>query len=1020
MDSMMAGNDALLDELYSVDYEHKRVDPETFFTHQDYLGHFKEEIFKAWWPHILKICDPVKPVFEVILTGAMGIGKCLRDNTLCKSSADFLCELGKIEIGKKVLTEDGFRRVDGVYDAGVSDTIKIKTLDGYEIEGRGEHRVRAWNKNGELIWKFLQDISIDDVLVFSLEDKRANCEYKAVMDLAEAEILGSWTGNGHWYEDSGAISISIGFQDKQYIEHLSQLCNKINFRYNIKEYQCYRFALKQTNKTIYLRWKSFGIKTGAINKSIPGCVLSHPDLLCAFLRGLFDTDGTVYGKNIIEFTTISEELGRQAQIALLALGIRTSRTSKIPQIKGIGHNRAWTIRIKGNRSKITFLKKIGFSNKRKLEKISQQLNCGGKNDCESIYNCSNLIRMAWENLKGRVPSRKPYRNMFVNCKMGSQDITIGILEKIDSILGNGMPCLLKKIVDGDICQNKVISITKGCAPCFDLTVDGNPSYVANGFVTHNSTIANGVIAAYQLHRVLCLRDPAKFFGLGRKSKIVFGIYSYDLKSAEDTGFYILRDQILKDSPFFQNLYRRSPFGTEEMIFPKSLVVMTGSQALHAAGKNLFFISVDEMNLMRKGQATAKRAYDLANAVATRLESRFIQRSGDIPGVAVFIGSAGSEDDFIEKRIKTVKNKAGRYVVRGSIWDFNQKVAYCGKKFHVQLGNNTSDCKVLDDVIKDELGNYTTSPRCEANVNCQVFEVPVEHFDAFDIDCESATRNLAGISTKSFMKLFSNKERVLSCQNKDLKNLFESDIMQIHLGCGIELASLFLEKIGCTIRGSQYYPRRHPDCPRYLHVDLAKNTCRAGIACVHPSKHILTPYSTQNEDLNLLDICKEIEVDFVIALEGGRNKQPIDFDNIRRLIFFLRKLNFWIRQVSYDSWQSEDSIQRLTEAGIKAVVISIDRDVKPYLITRNTINAKKMNMPIIPILEQELLDLDFNLAENKVDHPEGGSKDTSDALAGATYACLIDTISPTDVKDVHVPNKLAYDEYLQIIKGRSHG
>ncbi len=534
-----------------------------------------------------------------------------------------------------------------------------------------------------------------------------------------------------------------------------------------------------------------------------------------------------------------------------------------------------------------------------------------------------------------------------------------------------------------------------------------------------STVGTGLIMAYHLHRVLCLKEPASFFGLGKKSRIVFGVYSLDLKSAEDTGFYILRDQMLGDSPFFNSLYRRAPYGTDEIEFPKGILVKTGSNSLHAAGKNLFAIAVDEMNLMKKGEGTANKAFTLANDVTRRLESRFLQCGGDVAGVTVFIGSAGSDSDFIERRIRLIKDKPNRYVVRGAIWDFvktdkDGNTKYNGKRFRVQVGNKFYKSKVLDGVRKGESGAYKVVPEFEyPDEGCSVVDVPVEHYTSFEIDPDGSLKDLAGVSTKSFMKLFSNKERLRKAQVPTLKSPFSREIIPAYLLGPTELALEFNQRLVCKVRGSHYQPLRHPKAPRYLHIDLAKNKDKAGVAMVHPSSHFISLSETE-DDIPLYDIRKEVETDFCIAVECGPKREAIDFANIRRLVFHIRQCGFWIRLVTMDSWQSEDTRQRLLEAGIQAETFSLDKDIRPYLVFRNAVNAGKAKWPELDRLYDELSELDHDMFLNKVDHPDGGSKDEADALAGATYQCLIDKIPPSEARPVQ-QGKDKYTLYLGKLK-----
>lgn len=64
---------AALEALYAVDYERPPPDPHTFITHPDYCGHF--DLWPRWVPHFEEICAPSSGIHEVILTGAMGLGK---------------------------------------------------------------------------------------------------------------------------------------------------------------------------------------------------------------------------------------------------------------------------------------------------------------------------------------------------------------------------------------------------------------------------------------------------------------------------------------------------------------------------------------------------------------------------------------------------------------------------------------------------------------------------------------------------------------------------------------------------------------------------------------------------------------------------------------------------------------------------------------------------------------------------------------------------------------------------------
>ncbi len=95
-------------------------------------------------------------------------------------------------------------------------------------------------------------------------------------------------------------------------------------------------------------------------------------------------------------------------------------------------------------------------------------------------------------------------------------------------------------------------------------------------------------------------------------------------------------------------------------------------------------------------------------------------------------------------------------------------------------------------------------------------------------------------------------------------------------------------------------------------------------------------------------------------------------------------DFNIAQVSYDGYQSRESLQALRRAGIRSCEISVDRTLEPYLYLRSTLYHDRLIMVESEILRVELVQLELNAETNKVDHPPRGSKDLADAVCGAVY------------------------------------
>jgi hypothetical protein len=153
---------------------------------------------------------------------------------------------------------------------------------------------------------------------------------------------------------------------------------------------------------------------------------------------------------------------------------------------------------------------------------------------------------------------------------------------------------------------------------------------------------------------------------------------------------------------------------------------------------------------------------------------------------------------------------------------------------------------------------------------------------------------------------------------------------------------------------------------FIHVDLSHKRDATGIAMVHAE-----------EDTILTDLMLRIK-----APPGGE----IFFSQIREIIFEIRNRGFEIYCVTFDGWQSIDSIQILKDKGFRCEVLSVDKDTAAYDTLKDKIYNKKFKCYLYEPFFQEMRRLEL-IEGKKVDHPPLGSKDVADAVAGAVYNCV---------------------------------
>ena len=144
----------------------------------------------------------------------------------------------------------------------------------------------------------------------------------------------------------------------------------------------------------------------------------------------------------------------------------------------------------------------------------------------------------------------------------------------------------------------------------------------------------------------------------------------------------------------------------------------------------------------------------------------------------------------------------------------------------------------------------------------------------------------------------------------------------------------------------------------------------------------------------------IVIDLAMRIHAAAGRE-IFLSDIRHIIYSLRdERRFKIEKVSMDGFQSTDFLQQLTKRRFQVETISVDKNFLPYTDLRDAIYEGRLEFPpymveiqrgditeISEIIVQELSELVDT--GPKVDHPEQGSKDVADCLAGVVTSLMGD-------------------------------
>lgn len=515
--------------------------------------------------------------------------------------------------------------------------------------------------------------------------------------------------------------------------------------------------------------------------------------------------------------------------------------------------------------------------------------------------------------------------------------------------------------------------------------------------TGKTTIAL-VAQSYRLYRISCLRHPQIHFGMDPATTIYFGFFTLNRDKAHDA-LYKKFVEILESSPYFKERFparkrrigglRTSRFQDElnnaddyiyELLFPKGLRVVAGSRTGHALSVTMLSGVLDEMNWRRKRTVKPEQDVDSAlslyEQVRTRIAGRFI-RATEKPGLMCTISSKRATTDFMDVLVARMRQEPNRcFISDYALWDVKPGTSYSGKRFYVFVGGSFGQSRILKE---EELKDHDLTAK-------NILSVPEEHRPEFEMNVNTAIRDLGGMSTVPYVLLFENEGLLRQCIDTTRRSPFKADEIPLGMKSERMLDQWFDVDYATVHDGFRRKPRWHTGIPRFIHIDLSKNRAATGMAMVaSPTAYRLRSKTPEGREVYIY--IPRVFVDFAIRIVAPEADE-VDQDKIRQFILYLRRLGFNITGVSFDQYQSVGTSQLLTKDGFNTSHISVDSSDLPYLSLREAFAQKRINMYDYAPLFQELKALIHDIEISNVDHPETdpaggpGRKDVADGLCGA--------------------------------------
>ena len=462
-----------------------------------------------------------------------------------------------------------------------------------------------------------------------------------------------------------------------------------------------------------------------------------------------------------------------------------------------------------------------------------------------------------------------------------------------------------------------------------------------------------VACSYIVYKLLCLKDPARYFGKPGGDAIDIINVAINAQQAKNVFFKGFKSKIERSPWFAGRFYAKA----ESIEFDKSITVYSGhSERESHEGLNLILAVLDEISGFASevgtGNEQGKTADNIYKAFRASVDSRF----PDLGKVAL-LSFPRFPGDFISQRYdaviadKEVVHKTHKFIMNPDLPDDAE-----GNFLEITWEEDTVLSYKYPGVFALKRPTWVVNPTRK-----------VDDFKlAFFTDMGDAMQRFACIPTYASDAFFKQRDKVQDAMT--LRNPLD----------------------GSRRFDESFVP--DPDKVYYVHADLAQRHDKCAVAIAHVDKWVNIQVIKDYEQ-----VAPVVVVDAVAWWEP-KVEGPVNLSEVKQWIQNLRRLGFNIGMVSFDRWQSFDIQNELKSVGMRTETVSVAK--KHYEDMAMLIYEERLAMPAIDLLFEELTELKI-MKGNRVDHPRKSSKDLADAVCGAIFGAISHTPKNIDQEvEVH--------------------
>jgi protein RecA len=377
--------------------------------------------------------------------------------------------------------------------------LRVRLRSGRTISATHNHPLRVMSTRGFIVWREVSEIRPGDMLVSALFGAQEAAGGDGLSE-DEAVLLGYLVAEGSM---SARNKIQFTNWDPEVSGEFTRLMENLfglpvrNY-YN-KEFMVHNVMLRNHFAHVY------GMDyVKAAGKGIPSCVrTAGHKAQRAFLSALFEGDGWIDPTSTVGLGTASEQLARQVQLMLYGFGIPATVSSKY---NAKYERDYWTVTVNPAVAH-RFLEEIGFRSARRKEQVEKNFRLSPRDpQFENIPHLHGLIRALRDNCGGDREFDRIAGDLFrADMKLGcSRQRLVKIVEWCEARRNrfgpgvNGIVDYLHSLCEARYTFEQVVTVEDaGLQPTFDVVLPQSHSFLANGVLSHNTTLALHAVANAQ-------------------------------------------------------------------------------------------------------------------------------------------------------------------------------------------------------------------------------------------------------------------------------------------------------------------------------------------------------------------------------------------------------------------------------------------------------------------------------------------------------------------------------------------